>query len=281
MHYTLNLNTTDRIAIIEEHMVVNTGVVLPLTLYGPHILFDYGEQFQNNFYYLIENYASATSINSPTPGMLWLDCNGNSPALKIYTDDYAWKRVLFDYENKLDIIIQNGTDGFNSLVVGQELSVIITNDSTAILNPIRVKWYYNGVLTTVGSLSISPVNLGYYFATYAYINSENKSITVQSPTYRLIEYNTPSITGIANVEISRDFILNTITATLVYSDITSFSIEWEWEVDDEVIGRGNAIGASSTITIQQPGAYRITAKYNDTYHTGADKVTVGGFMRIY
>lgn len=282
MNYTLNLNNSDdHVVIVDEHMVVANGSVLPLTLYGPHILFDYGEQFQNNFYYLLENYASSPHINTPVPGMLWLDNTNNIPTLKLYTDAYAWKRILFDYQNILSINLSNNLPEFNSFALGQTIEVIITSDPGAVLVPANIKWYLYDTLILSGTTSIVTDTEGDYFATYTYKNSDGKSMVAQTPIHRVIEFTETNSTTTGYVEIHYDVDVGILTASLIYADITPFSIEWEWSIDDTPVGSGVSSGINSIYTIQQPGVYRITAKYNDTYHTDADKVTVGGYMNIY
>lgn len=274
MNYTLTLNNTDHVVILDEHDVIRKDSVLPLTLYGPHILFDYGEEFQNNFFYLLENYASSSHINSPAPGMLWLDSSGMNPMLKLYTDDYTWKRILFDYENILLLELSNGLPKYNHFIQGDELSIFATIEHDIILEPAQIKWYYLGELLTTGVASITVDQTGFYFATYTYTNSDNKRVVAQTPTRRVIEDVFINAGAVPSISLSQNYETNAITVELVYSDITPFSVEWEWFVDGVSLGSGNSNGISSAYIARQSGQYQVTAKYNDTNHIGDDKASI-------
>lgn len=274
MNYTLKLNSTDHMFMVDEHMVIDRDTAIPLTVYGPRILFDYGEQFQNNYYYLLENYASAEHVNSPVPGMLWMDNNSVNPVLKLYTDDYAWKHVLFDYEDVFNISLTNNTPTINNFIVGDEISVIITNDSSATLNSSKIKWYLDGVLLTTGAISITADVAGVYYATYSYTTTNNQPQVAQSTPRRVIDAIATTADTVGYIDIEIDYMASLFITRLIYPDIIGTSIEWSWYKGTEYKGTGTGTGVENIFQARSLGTFTVTAKYNDTYHLGDNKVTV-------
>jgi hypothetical protein len=75
----------------------DTDSNLPITLYGKNFR-EYGEQFQNNLYYLLENFCSGEAPPHPIIGMLWYD--NSKDMLKLYTGkeypDGPWMQVSYE-----------------------------------------------------------------------------------------------------------------------------------------------------------------------------------------
>lgn len=75
----------------------DTDSNLPITLYGKNFR-EYGQQFQNNLYYLLENFCSGDAPPHPIIGMLWYD--NRKDMLKLYTGkeypDGPWMQVSYE-----------------------------------------------------------------------------------------------------------------------------------------------------------------------------------------
>lgn len=85
MSYTITNSRGQTIAVIEDG-TINTGAT-DLTLIGSNYTF-YGGPQNENFVYMLENFASASAPSTPLQGQLWYDTGNNR--LKIYSINNQW-----------------------------------------------------------------------------------------------------------------------------------------------------------------------------------------------
>lgn len=96
--YTLKVS--DSTLQVKENDVINitdSDSNLPITLYGKNYR-EYGQEFQNNLFYILENFCGASAPSNPMVGMLWYD--NKNDMLKIYTGktkpDGPWMQVVYE-----------------------------------------------------------------------------------------------------------------------------------------------------------------------------------------
>ena len=85
MSYTITNSRGQVIAVVEDG-TINTGAT-DLTLIGSNYTF-YGGPQNENFVYLLENFASGTAPTNPLQGQLWYNTSTNS--LKYYSTNNVW-----------------------------------------------------------------------------------------------------------------------------------------------------------------------------------------------
>jgi len=85
MSYTITNSRGQVIAVVEDG-TINTGAT-DLTLIGSNYTF-YGGPQNENFVYLLENFASGTAPTHPLQGQLWYNTSTNS--LKYYSTNNQW-----------------------------------------------------------------------------------------------------------------------------------------------------------------------------------------------
>jgi hypothetical protein len=95
MQYNLQLDRDADVEIVVKQLTtVTKNTKLPLTLFGQGRP-NYGQELQNNFFYLLENFCGEEAPINPAIGMLWYD--SALKYLKLYTgDDYPkgpWVKV--------------------------------------------------------------------------------------------------------------------------------------------------------------------------------------------
>jgi hypothetical protein len=97
--YTLQTSDNNSIKIQQNDIIepLDSDSTLPITLYGKNFR-EYGQQFQNNLYYILENFCGDTAPQHPVIGMLWYD--NKNDMLKLYTGktkpDGPWMQVAYE-----------------------------------------------------------------------------------------------------------------------------------------------------------------------------------------
>lgn len=84
MTYTVNKSNGDIAATIKDY---ESKVIAGLKLAG-YGLVNYGELTAQNFFRIVENFASSEAPESPTNGQLWYDIGSTQPVLRVYQN--AW-----------------------------------------------------------------------------------------------------------------------------------------------------------------------------------------------
>lgn len=280
MRYNLKLDSDGREIAVNENTTIERDDVLPLTVYGPGSLLDYGTQFQENSYYLLENFSSASQAPPATPGMLWLDTTiATNPTLKLFTDAYIWKRVAItqDAVERISVVDSHGRTKY--FRTGLNATASIINPQRPVNNAL-FKWYLNGVLISSGSASMMLIAAGDYHVSYTYVSRDGEGITLQSINYRVVRVSDilTDTAGLLDFDISE--LPSRITAILTDPDITLGPIEWTWTKDGESFGAGNGTEDINMFLPTEPGDYTVTAKYNDQYHIGNDKQIVSSTITI-
>jgi hypothetical protein len=96
---TYFVNKTDGTAIVVLDGTKDTTST-SLTLFG-RLVQNYGDQTNENFVHLLENFALSTSPANPITGQLWFDTNSNN--IKAYTTSNTWVTVGSVIQGNVDI----------------------------------------------------------------------------------------------------------------------------------------------------------------------------------
>lgn len=96
---TYFVNKTDGTAIVVLDGTKDTTST-SLTLFG-RLVQNYGDQTNENFVHLLENFALSTSPANPITGQLWFDTNTNN--IKAYTTSNVWVTVGSVIQGNVDI----------------------------------------------------------------------------------------------------------------------------------------------------------------------------------
>jgi hypothetical protein len=97
--YKLKTSDDNTISVKPNDIIepLDSDSILPITLYGKNFR-EYGQQFQNNLYYILENFCSGKPPKNPVVGMLWYD--NTNDRLLIYTGktkpDGPWMQVAYE-----------------------------------------------------------------------------------------------------------------------------------------------------------------------------------------
>jgi hypothetical protein len=151
-----------------------------LTLFG-RLVQNYGDQTNENFVRLLENFSLGVSPANPITGQLWFDTTTNN--IKAYTTDNAWVTVGSVIQGNVDISgnLEVGPAGF--AIKDLDGNVQITNSA----NTANVSFYsnVNGVSTRVlhlnGVTGLAEVNsnatTNFGVTTKIYVDSEIQRAT--------------------------------------------------------------------------------------------------------
>jgi hypothetical protein len=91
MAYTIN--HSDGNLLVSLSPGTTNSNLTSLTLVGKNFP-GYGQFMNENFIYLLENFASGTAPDNPQEGQLWWDkANGTNRVLKVYMGNSIWKRI--------------------------------------------------------------------------------------------------------------------------------------------------------------------------------------------
>ena len=124
MPYTINKTNGLLLTTVQDGTIDNTT---SLTLVGRNYT-GYGSPVDENFVYLLENFANATSPNNPLTGQLWYDSSNNR--LNIYNGSIFKSLGIVDYGNQFPLGANPGDLHFDS--VQKILYAYNGNDWTAI-----------------------------------------------------------------------------------------------------------------------------------------------------
>ena len=97
--YTLKTSDSSSLTVSSNDIIepLDSDSNLPITLYGKNFR-EYGQDFQNNLYYLLENFCGGKAPPHPVIGMLWYD--NERDMLKIYTGkdkpNGPWMQVAYE-----------------------------------------------------------------------------------------------------------------------------------------------------------------------------------------
>ena len=100
MSYILKKSSGSTLLILNDGMVDKSAT--SLTLIGKNVI-SYGDSQNENFLYLLENFASSTEPRSPTQGQLWFDTNSNVFRPAVF-DGFNWRPLA------ISVIGQSPTD---------------------------------------------------------------------------------------------------------------------------------------------------------------------------
>ena len=97
--YTFKISDAATLTVSQNDIIspLDADSNLPITLYGKNFR-EYGQDFQNNLYYLLENFCGEKAPPHPIIGMLWYD--NKNDMLKIYTGkdkpNGPWMQVSYE-----------------------------------------------------------------------------------------------------------------------------------------------------------------------------------------
>jgi hypothetical protein len=146
---------------------------LPITLYGKNFR-EYGQQFQNNLYYILENFCAGKPPRHPVVGMLWYD--NTNDRLLIYTGktkpDGPWMQVAYeDMPTTTTTTTEKPTTTTTTLVPTTTTTMVAsttteapTTTTTVQLPPGVIAINYNTIkfgMTWGGAVDLDSVIVGY------------------------------------------------------------------------------------------------------------------------
>ena len=185
-----------------------------LTLFG-RLVQNYGDQTNENFVRLLENFSFNTSPANPIAGQLWFDTNTNN--IKAYTTANSWVTVGSVIQGNVDISgnLEVGPYGF--AVKDLDGNVQVTNSA----NTANVSFYSNvsGVSTRVlhlnGVTGLTEVNANatanFGVTTKIYVDSEIQRATANGDTNLLANVAIINANLVARINAENDLRAN-ITA---------------------------------------------------------------------
>jgi hypothetical protein len=186
-----------------------------LTLFG-RLVANYGDQTNENFVHLLENFSLDTSPANPITGQLWFDTSTNN--IKAYTTDNAWVTVGSVIQGNVDISgnLEVGPAGF--AVKDLDGNVQITNSA----NVANVSFYSNvaGVSTRVlhlnGVTGLAEVNsnatANFGVTTKIYVDSEIQRATSNGDTNLLANVAIINANLVARINAENDLRANIVAA---------------------------------------------------------------------
>lgn len=259
--YTLNVDKQN-VLLINDQMEYVKDTLIPIALYGRSSSVDYGEYFQDNFYYILQNFYNNVEIARPVYGMLWYDTSQTPPMLKIYTDRDVWKRVMIGADSPGSVAVSpTGT-----IIIETELTAALTDIDTPV-DSVECKWYQNESREPVATgTTYTPTVSDYYYAEYTYTDyySAGKKVVARSADIQVRPIN--NTLGVATVTGG-----STVGTELLVTvedkdgiDVNSYSYKWF------LTGQTTAIFASSTtarFTPAAPGSYYAVVSYKDSANT--------------
>jgi hypothetical protein len=186
-----------------------------LTLFG-RLVANYGDQTNENFVHLLENFSLDTSPANPITGQLWFDTSTNN--IKAYTTDDVWVTVGSVIQGNVDISgnLEVGPAGF--AVKDLDGNVQITNSA----NVANVSFYSNvaGVSTRVLHLngvtglaevdSNATANFG--VTTKIYVDSEIQRATSNGDANLLANVAIINANLVARINAENDLRANIVAA---------------------------------------------------------------------
>jgi hypothetical protein len=186
-----------------------------LTLFG-RLVANYGDQTNENFVHLLENFSLDTSPANPITGQLWFDTSTNN--IKAYTTDNAWVTVGSVIQGNVDISgnLEVGPAGF--AVKDLDGNVQITNSA----NVANVSFYSNvaGVSTRVlhlnGVTGLAEVNsnatANFGITTKIYVDSEIQRATSNGDANLLANVAIINANLVARINAENDLRANIVAA---------------------------------------------------------------------
>ena len=135
MSYTINNSRGNIVAVVPDGTANTTAT--PITLVGRGLT-QYGEPQNENYVYILENFAKDIAPPNPMQGQLWYNTSLNT--LNFYTVANTWATVGLD------------TNSNAALVIGNTLSANITTSSLATVGN-SVTLYVNGNLLPLANVT--------------------------------------------------------------------------------------------------------------------------------
>ena len=241
-----------------------------LTLFG-RLVQNYGDQTNENFVHLLENFAFGNSPANPIHGQLWFDTSVNN--LKAYTTANTWVIVGSDIQGNLDVLGNIQFGPYNFALKDQDGNVQITNSA----NVGNVSFYsnVNGVSTRVlhidGSSGLIDVygNAATSFGvpTKIYVDSglqavESRANTNLVSNVNIINANLATRIGeenqlranisAANVEIS-------LRDTIVRVDSINSAIDTAIQANIEIVNANLAARVNQTVAVENAMVANVAA----------------------
>jgi hypothetical protein len=277
MSYIINHFSGSQLAVVPDGTVDQST---SLKLIGKNYV-GYGEAQNENFAYLLENFASPTAPSRPVPGQLWF--NSNLKIISVYNGT-AWKQIgLADIASEPPVGAANGQFWFNTStqqtfikagdsynLIGPEVApgfgitrAVSTTirDTDSNVKPIIKLLIDNTVIAIVSKTSFTILNDDYISG----FNLLTAGITLcnQFNIKGNIEGNADSATklatarningvafdGTANIDITVSGNLltgNTLASTIVNSNLTSVGTLANLTVTNTIVGSVNGNAATAT-----------------------------------
>lgn len=249
------VNKTDGTAIVVLDGTKDTTST-SLTLFG-RLVQNYGDQTNENFVHLLENFALAASPANPIVGQLWFDTTTNN--IKAYTTDSTWVTVGSVIEGDVNINgnLELGSSNFTIKDFGGNIQLV---DSTVSGN---VSFYNNvaGTSTRVlhlnGATGLVEVNANatsnFGVTTKIYVDSEIQAATTGGDVNLKANVAIINANLAARVEAEND-LLNRITganAQIALRDTITRVNGLISDVNNSIEDNVNQIYANLAVRVQQ------------------------------
>jgi hypothetical protein len=230
-----------------------------LTLFG-RLVANYGDQTNENFVHLLENFSLGISPANPITGQLWFDTSTNN--IKAYTTDNAWVTVGSVIQGNVDISgnLEVGPAGF--AVKDLDGNVQITNSA----NVANVSFYSNvaGVSTRVlhlnGVTGLAEVNsnatANFGITTKIYVDSEIQLATSNGDANLLANVAIINANLVARINAENDLRANIVAANaqIALRDTITRVNSINTAIDTALTANVDAIYSNLAVRVNQTSA---------------------------
>jgi hypothetical protein len=230
-----------------------------LTLFG-RLVQNYGDQTNENFVHLLENFAFTSSPANPVQGQLWFDKNTNN--IKAYTTDNIWVTVGSVIQGNVDISgnLQLGGAGFDiKEVAGNVHLTNLTNQGNVSffsnISQISTRvLHINGLTGLVEVNANATANFG--VTTKIYVDSELQAL--QSRANTNLQANVNIINSNLSIRVSEENSLRAnltaANAQIALRDTIARVNNINSAIDTALTANVNAIYANLTSRVDQTQA---------------------------
>lgn len=262
--------------LIAKNMVYDKDILLPISLYGQNNTIDYGQEFQNNFLYLLQNFSSNTAMPHPTPGVLWYDTSITPPKLKLYTDDNVWKQVQIGGNSPGVVTVVSNT---SKITTQSTLSASFVDPDGPISN-IECNWYSTSAPTKslANTSTFTPSKADYYYAEYTYNDAVSQIAKTSAKSAVVTVVAIADNIGIATL-IGTGKVDQEISVTVDDIDVPDpATYSYDWYLD----GTATAVDTTKVgkYIPKVPGTYYVIVYYRDSVNTQATVTSTSNKIKV-
>jgi hypothetical protein len=262
--------------LIAKNMVYDKDILLPISLYGQNNIIDYGQEFQNNFLYLLQNFSSNTAMPHPVAGMLWYDTSSTPPKLKLYTDNNVWKQVQIGGNSPGVVTVVSNT---SKITTQSTLSASFVDPDGPITN-IECNWYSTAAPTKslASTSSFTPSKPDYYYAEYTYNDAISQVTKTSAKSAVITVVAVADNIGVATL-IGTGKVDQEISVTVDDIDVPDpATYSYDWYLD----GTTTAVATTKVgkYIPKVPGTYYVIVYYRDSVNTQATVTSTSNKIKV-